>query len=85
MKYYSGEGRRWADHVARMGENSGANKVLGQQTRQKTHPARPRCRWEGNIKVNLQNMNWGGCWVELAQDKDRLRGLVNAVLNLCIT
>ena len=42
---------------------------------------RPRRRWEDNIKMNLQEC---GCmdWIELAQDKERWRGLVNAVVNL---
>ena len=44
---------------------------------------RHRCRWEDNIKMDLQEV---GCrdmdWMELAQDRDRWRALVNAVMNL---
>jgi hypothetical protein len=46
---------------------------------------RPRCRWEGNIKMDLQEMGYGGMkWIDLAQDKERWRALVNAVMNLLI-
>jgi hypothetical protein len=40
--------------------------------------ARPRRRWEDNIKVDLQKVDW----IDLAQDKDRWWALVNAVMNL---
>ena len=44
---------------------------------------RPRCRWEDNIKMDLQEVGRGGMdWIGLAQDKDRMRALVNAVMNL---
>ena len=44
---------------------------------------RPRHRWEDNIKMDLQEVGCGGMdWIELAQDRDRWRALVNAVMNL---
>jgi hypothetical protein len=44
---------------------------------------RPRLRWEGNIKTDLQEVGCGGMdWIELAEDRDRWRALVNAVMNL---
>ena len=44
---------------------------------------RPRRRWEDNIKVDLQEVGCGGMdWIELAQDRDRWRALVNTVMNL---
>ena len=44
---------------------------------------RPRHRWEGNIKMDLQEVGCGGMdWIELAQDRDRRRALVDAVMNL---
>jgi hypothetical protein len=43
---------------------------------------KPRRRWEVNIKMNLQEVVWGSVeWIDLAQDRDRLRTLVNAVMN----
>jgi len=44
---------------------------------------RPRRRWEDNIKMGLQEVGYGGMeWIELFQDRDRWRALVNAVPNL---
>jgi len=46
---------------------------------------RPRRRWEDNIKMDLQEVGCGGMdWVELAQDRDRWRALVNLVKNLLV-
>jgi len=46
---------------------------------------RPRCRWEDNIKMDLQEVGCGGMdWIELAQEWDRWRVLVNAVINLLV-
>ena len=41
----------------------------------------PRRRWEDNIKMDLQEVEGGGDWMELAQDRDRWRALVNTVMN----
>ena len=47
---------------------------------------RPRRRWEDNIKMDLQEVGCGGMdWIELAQDRDRFRALVSAVMNLQVT
>ena len=44
---------------------------------------RPRCGWEDNIKMDLQEVECEGMeWIELAQDRDRWRALVNAVMDL---
>ena len=43
---------------------------------------RPRCRWEDNIKMNLQEVGCGGMdWIDVAVDRDRWRAFVNAVMN----
>jgi len=46
---------------------------------------RPRHRWEDNIKMDLQKVGCGSMdWIELAQDRDRWRALVTAVMNLWV-
>ena len=44
---------------------------------------RPKCRWENNIKIYLQEVGWVGIdWIYPSQDRDRWRAVVNAVMNL---
>ena len=65
-----------------MGEKRGVYKASG-GTEGKRPLWRPRHRWEDNIKMNLQEMVCGDMdWIELAQDRDRWRALVKAVMNL---
>jgi len=74
---------RWAGHVARMGERRGVYRVLVGKLEGYRPPGRPSHRWEDNIKMDLQEVGCGGVdWIELAQDKDRWRALVNAIVNL---
>jgi len=74
---------RWAGHVARMGVRRGVYRVLMGKPEGKRPLGRPRRRWEDNIKMNLQEVGCGGVdWIELSQDRDRRRALVNAVMNL---
>jgi len=45
--------------------------------------ARPRHRWQNNIKTDLKEVGWAGIdWIDLAQGRDRWRALVNEVMNL---
>ena len=65
-----------------MGERRGVYRVLVWKPEGKRTLGRPRRRWEDNIKMNLQEVGCGGMdWIELAQDRDRWRELVNAVMN----
>ena len=72
----------WARHVAHMGEGRGVQRVLVGKPEGKRPVGRPRRRWEDNIKMDLQEVGGGGDWMELAQDRDRWRLLVNTVMNL---
>jgi hypothetical protein len=74
---------RWAGHVARMGKRRGAYRALVGKPEGRRPLERPRRRWEDNIKVDLREVGCGGAdWVDLAQDRDRLRALVYTVMNL---
>jgi len=72
----------WAGHVARVGERKVAYRGLVGKPEGKRPLGRPRRRWEDNIKMDLQEVGCGSLdWIDLAQDRDRWRALVNAVMN----
>jgi hypothetical protein len=76
---------RWAGHVARMGEGRNVYRVLVGKPEGKRPLGRPRRRWEDGIKMDLEEIGWGGGgveWIHVAQNRDRWRPLVNAVMNL---
>jgi hypothetical protein len=74
---------RWTGHVARMGEGRGVYRVLLGKSGVTRPLGRPRCRWEDNIKMDLQEVKFGGMdWIGVAQDKGSWRALVNAVMNI---
>ena len=69
--------------MACMGEGRGVYRVLVGKPEGKTPLGRPRHRWEGNIKMDLQEVGCGGMdWIELAQERDRWWALMSAVMNL---
>ena len=68
--------------MARMAEGRSVHRVLVGKPEGKMPVGRPRRRWENNIKMDLQEVEGGGDRMELAQDRDRWRALVNTVMNL---
>ena len=68
--------------MASMMEGRAVHRVLVGKPEGKRSLRRPRRRWEDNIKMDLQEVGGGGDWMELAQDRDRWRALVNTVMNL---
>jgi len=74
---------RWTGHVARVGEERGVYRVLVGKPEVRSPLGGPRRRWADNIRTDLQEV---GCvyldWIGLAQDRDRWRTLMSAVMNL---
>jgi len=77
---------RWEDHVVRMGERIGVYEVLMGKPERKRPLGRPRRRWNVNIKMDLQEVGWRDRdWIDLAQDRNRWRVPVNAVMSIRVS
>jgi len=73
---------RWTGHVARMDEERGVYRVLVRKLEGRRPLGRPRRRWVDNIRMDLQEVGcWYMDWIGLAQDRDRWRTFVSAVMN----
>jgi len=75
----------WAGHVACMSDRRDVYRVFVGKPERKRPLGRPKRRWEDNIEIDLKEagyVRWTGDWIKLAQDRDRWRVLVNAVMNL---
>jgi hypothetical protein len=69
--------------VARMGKERKLCKVLVGKPERKRPLGRPRRRWEDGMRMDLMEIGLGGVdWIRLAQDRDRWRAVVSAVMNL---
>ena len=80
MRVVKSRQMRLAGYVTRMGEDRGVHRVLVGKPEGKRPLARPRRRWEDNIKMDLQEVGGGrGDWMELARNRDRWRALVGTV------
>jgi hypothetical protein len=74
---------RWAGNVATMGEKRYSYRILVGKPEGKRPLARPRRRWVDKTTMDFKEIGLGGMdWIDLAQDRDQWRGLVNAVMNL---
>ena len=74
---------RWAGHVARIREEREVYRVLVGKSEGRRPLGRPKRRWVDNIRMDLQEVGCGYMdWIGLAQDRDRWRTLVSAVMNL---
>ena len=83
MRVIKSRRMRLAGHVALMGDEMGVYRVLVGKPEGKRPLGRPRHRWVDNIKMYLQEVGCGYMdWIGLAQDRDRRRTLVSAVMNL---
>jgi hypothetical protein len=68
-----------------MGEKRNAYRILVGKPEGKRSLGRPRYRWVDNIKIDLGERGWDGMgWINLAQDRDHWRALVNMGMNLWV-
>jgi len=76
---------RWVEHVEIMVEGRGVYKILVGKPEGKRLLGSPRRSWQDDMKMDLQEM---GCrnmeWIDLAQDRDKWRAVLNAVMNLWV-
>jgi hypothetical protein len=74
---------RWAGHETRIGEKKNAYRILVGKPEGKRPLGRLRHRWVDNIKMYLREIGWDGMdWIDLVQDREQCRALVNPVMNL---
>jgi hypothetical protein len=74
---------RWTGNVARKEAKMNAYRILVGKPEGKRPLGRPTRRWVDNIKINLRDIGLDGKdWIDLAQDRDQWRAVVNTVMNL---
>jgi hypothetical protein len=74
---------RRAGHVARMGEKRNVYRILLGNPEGKRPVGRPGLRWADNIKMGLRKIGWDDMdWINVAEERDQWKALVNAAMNL---
>jgi hypothetical protein len=74
---------RWTGHIERMGRKRNADSISVGKPERKRTVGKSRHRWEDHIKMHLRETGRGGMeWIDLGQDRDQWRALVNTVMNL---
>jgi hypothetical protein len=74
---------RWAGHEERMGEKENAYRILVGEPEGRRPLGRPRRSWADDIIMDLREIRWGGMdLIDMAQDRDQWKALVNTVVNL---
>jgi hypothetical protein len=74
---------RWVEYVARMGDKRNTYMLLMEKPEGRRPLGRKSRRWLDNIRMDHEEVEWGDVdWIGLAQDRNRWKALVNAVLNL---
>jgi hypothetical protein len=75
--------RRWTGHVVRMGQKKKACRIFVGKPEGKRPLGRARGRWVDNIKMDFREIGWDGMdWIDMAQERDPWRALVNTVMKL---
>jgi hypothetical protein len=68
-----------------MGEKMYAYRILVGKPEGKRSLGRPRCRWEGNIKIDLREIEWGGMdWIDMAHDRDQWKPVAYTVMDFLV-
>jgi hypothetical protein len=74
--------KRWAGHVARMREKRNAYRILVGKPEGKRPLGKRRRRWVDDIRMDLREIGWARVdWIDMPQDRDQWRALMNTVLN----
>jgi hypothetical protein len=77
---------RWAGHVGRMGAKTNAYRILVGKREGKRRLGKLRHRWVDSINMDVRAIGWDGeDWIDMAQDSDQWRALMNTVLNLRVS
>jgi hypothetical protein len=83
IRMIKSRGMRWTECVARMGEKRNKYRILVGKPEGKRPLGRPRRRLVDSIKMDLTEIVWDGMdWIDLVQDRDQWKALMNTVMNL---